>query len=155
VPAITGSPGRRFQEHPARTLTTTGKLIATLADPATQGVNSVAFGPDGKLAVGNGDHSAYLWNITAGKVTAILTDPAGKVVNSVAFGPETWPARAQGHDAAELGYPTIRSRRTTPATIRTCSYGRLCTAGISVVGSPLCTIAIPNGSPGSSRVARH
>ena len=82
------APAAVSQEHPASTLTTTVKLIATLTDPATQGVNSVAFGPDGNLAVGNGDHSVYLWNITTGKVTAILTDPAGKVVNSVAFGPD-------------------------------------------------------------------
>jgi WD40 repeat protein len=88
VPAITGSPGRRFPGAPSKHPDDNRQAHRHTHRPATQGVNSVAFGPDGNLAVGNGDHSVYLWNITTGKVTAILTDPAGKVVNSVAFGPD-------------------------------------------------------------------
>jgi WD40 repeat protein len=73
VPAVTGSPGRRSQEHPASTLTTTGKLIPTLTDPAGKPVNSVAFGPDDTLAAGDFNGATYLWNIATGKVTATLT----------------------------------------------------------------------------------
>ena len=43
MPAITGA---LSQEHPAITLTTTGKLIPTLTDPAGKVVKSGAFGPD-------------------------------------------------------------------------------------------------------------
>jgi WD40 repeat protein len=73
VPAITGSPGRRFPGAPSKHLTTTGKLIPTLTDPAGKVVNSVAFGPDDTLAAGDFNGATYLWNIATGKVTATLT----------------------------------------------------------------------------------
>ena len=49
-PRSPAAPAAVSQEHPASTLTTTGKLIATLTDPAGKVVNSVASGPDDTLA---------------------------------------------------------------------------------------------------------
>jgi WD40 repeat protein len=46
----------------------TGHLLATLTDPGTKGVNSVAFSSDGKtLATGDGDgNSIDLWDVGGG-----------------------------------------------------------------------------------------
>ena len=62
------------------------KLIATLPDPGTKGVNSVAFSPDGKtLAAGDANGNTYVWDVATTKPITTLTDPGGKAVNSVAF----------------------------------------------------------------------
>ncbi len=67
----------------------TQKLIATLPDRGSQGVNSVAFSRDGKtLATGDLDGSTYIWNIANVATTKLITtftDPGRKSVNSVAF----------------------------------------------------------------------
>ena len=67
----------------------TKKLTATLTDPGSKGVESVAFSPDGKtLAVGDFNGRTYLWNVATGKLAATLTDPGSKGVKTVAFSPD-------------------------------------------------------------------
>ena len=52
------------------------------------GVNSVAFSPDGtRLASGSDDDMARLWDMASGKETARL-EGHGNAVNSVAFSPD-------------------------------------------------------------------
>jgi hypothetical protein len=77
--------------------TATRRLIATLTDPDAAGFGggdaaSVAFGPDGLLAVGDRDPNAqvsrtYLWSTVTGKLVATLDDPGGRAqgVIQVAF----------------------------------------------------------------------
>jgi len=68
----------------------TAKLIATLPDPVSRGVNSVAFSPDGEtLAAGDANGSAYVWNIATAKPIATLSDPNSAGINSVAFSPDS------------------------------------------------------------------
>jgi hypothetical protein len=50
-----------LNNHPVPRQTAT----ATLADPASKGITSVAFGPHGILVAG-GDGSIYLWRIAHG-----------------------------------------------------------------------------------------
>jgi WD40 repeat protein len=62
------------------------KLIAALPDPGSQGVNSVAFSPDGQiLAAGDANGSTYVWDVAAAKPIATLTDPDSAGINSVTF----------------------------------------------------------------------
>jgi WD40 repeat protein len=50
-----------------------GTLIHVLPDPGEQGVEAVAFSPDGAtLATGDQDHSAYLWRLSKFEITARL-----------------------------------------------------------------------------------
>lgn len=62
-PATSSATATRQASTPAAT----GKITATLASPAASTyVSSVAFGPDGTLATGDGGGSTYLWHITDG-----------------------------------------------------------------------------------------
>jgi WD40 repeat protein len=66
-----------------------GKLIAALPDPGSQGVNSVAFSPDGTiLAAGDANGNTYVWDVAAAKSLTTLTDPDSAGINSVTFSPD-------------------------------------------------------------------
>jgi hypothetical protein len=68
--------------------TTTRSITATLTDPGSMGVISVAFAPDGTtLATGDRNGRVYMWDTSTGQLTATLVDPGGQRVESVAFGP--------------------------------------------------------------------
>ena len=64
-------------------------LAATLTDPGSSGVSSVAFSPDGAtLAAADGNGKIFLWNVAARTLAATFTDPRSSGVSSVAFSPD-------------------------------------------------------------------
>jgi WD domain, G-beta repeat len=53
----------------------TGKLIATLKDPNSKGVNSIAFNQTSdSYAVGDANGNIYLWNASSNKLTATVSN---------------------------------------------------------------------------------
>src|SRR5215472_6843047 len=64
----------------------------TLRGPSGQGIQSVAFSPDGNTiaTIANSDSSGkiYLWDASRRTLTATLTDPAGQAFLSAAFSPD-------------------------------------------------------------------
>ena len=66
----------------------TNKITATLTNPGSMGVDSVAYAPGGTtLAAADTNGSTYVWDIAAKKITATLTDPGSTGVDSMAFAP--------------------------------------------------------------------
>ena len=54
-----------------------------------EGVQAVAFSPDGKtIAAAEWDGSTYLWDVTTRRLTATLTDPGSGAICSAAFSPD-------------------------------------------------------------------
>src|SRR5262249_32794222 len=78
-----------FNKHPATVSSATGSVAAILSGPTGLAASSVAFGPDGTLAVGDRTGHIHLWNTATRKPGAIatLTAPGQEGVFSVAFGP--------------------------------------------------------------------
>jgi serine/threonine protein kinase/WD40 repeat protein len=71
----------------------TRHIIATLTNPDSQSVVSVAYSPDGTtLATGDNNGTTYLWDVTTRHIIATLTDPdsgsdIGKIV-TIAYSPD-------------------------------------------------------------------
>ena len=98
----------------------TQKLIATLTDRGSQGVNSVAFSRDGKtLATGDLDGSTYIWNIANVATTKLITtftDPGRKSVNSVAFSRDGKTVAAGGANGSTYLWNVATQKLITPLT---------------------------------------
>jgi hypothetical protein len=81
----------------------TATLIAGLPAPDSEAPGSLAFGPDGTLAVaydkdnGTVGGSTRLWSTATKTVTATLTNPEGEDPTSVAFGPDGTLAVGDGN----------------------------------------------------------
>jgi len=84
---------RSLGSHPA-SAKLAATLVATIADPSPPDpatgvteVSSVAFGPGGILAIGDGTNHIYLGDTATGHVARTLTDPSHNGFDSEAFGP--------------------------------------------------------------------
>jgi serine/threonine protein kinase len=73
-------PPKRPAIHPS--------LIATMSNPGSDGVKTLAFSPDGQTLATDDNGSVYLWSTASHSSTATLTDPGSKQVDAVAFSPD-------------------------------------------------------------------
>ena len=68
--------------------TPTHQLAGAFPHPGSQGVNGVAFAPDGAmLAAGDGNGQVYLWDTVSGQLAVAVAAPGSRGVNAVAFAP--------------------------------------------------------------------
>ncbi len=65
-------------------------LATTLACPSSEGIQSVAFSPDGKnIATGDWNGGACLWDASSHVLSGTLADSSAKVLGAVAFSPDS------------------------------------------------------------------
>jgi serine/threonine protein kinase len=68
---------------------TTGKRLATLNDPHSNGVNGVAYSPNSNsFATADASGSVYLWDAATDKLTATLQNAKSKGNDSIAYSPD-------------------------------------------------------------------
>jgi WD40 repeat protein len=75
------------------------RQFATLTEPGSRGVTSVAFSPGGQtLATADGGGNVYLWEVATRHLAATLTGPGAAGLDSVAFsrGGQTLAAAGKG-----------------------------------------------------------
>jgi len=95
--------------------TATKKVTVTLTgSDDSAGVGSVAFGPDGTLAVGDASGDVFLWDTASQQTTALLTAPPGsQSVDSLAFGPGGTLAVGSTNGDVYLWDTTTKQRTAT------------------------------------------
>jgi serine/threonine protein kinase len=112
---LTGAPasGRTpASQHPSQLSPTgpvTKSLLATITDPHGTSPYSMVFGPDGTLAVGDGNGSTYLWNGATRSLIDTFKDPGSHGVGPVAFGPDDTLAVGDINGSTYLWNTTIKS----------------------------------------------
>jgi len=94
----------RRRREASRALSLRPVLTATLTQQGSQGVNGVAFSPDGGLlAAADGNGRTYLWDVANGRLAGTLADARSQDVYAVAFGPRgDLLAAADGNGRAYL-----------------------------------------------------
>ena len=77
------------------------KLIKTLTDPGSTGINALAFTSlSHYIAAADANGHIYIWTLTTGSLNATVTDPGSKGVRGVTFSPDgksMATADANGH----------------------------------------------------------
>jgi serine/threonine-protein kinase len=131
----------------------TTKITATLTDPGSKGVDSVAYAPGGTtLAAADTNGSTYLWDIATKKITATLTDPGSKGVDCVAYGPGGTTLAAADYSGSTYLWD-IATKKITATLTDPGSKGVYCVA--FAPGGTTLAAANSNGSAYLWKIASH